>query len=78
MMEILRSLLQAAACNFALLLLLLAQCSLLQHFVGAVDEVRHNICPKTLWRIDFNNSFRQGEAILIFNIPYQDKVKMMG
>lgn len=75
-MKVLRSPKKAAACNLALLLLLLVQCSLLQCFVGA-DEVKHKVCPKTLWRIDFNNSFRQGEATLRFNIPYQDKVHVL-
>ena len=69
MVEMLRYLLRAAACSLALLMLF----GSVQYSSGA-DEVKHNACPKTLWRIRFDNSFKQGEAILRFDIPYQDKV----
>lgn len=71
-METLRNPLQAAACSYAVLVMFLMQSSLLHCSVHA--NVQYAPCPTTLWRIDFNNSFKRGEADLIFEVPYQDKV----
>ena len=63
----LRNLLQAAAwCKLAVAIVLLLHC--------LAEAKSTDICPKTLWRIDFNDSFSQGEALLRFDVPYQDKV----
>ena len=82
MVEMLRNLAQTAAAasdNYLVairLLLVFLMCSslIMPHWSVNANELKHRICPKTLWRIDFNNSFRQGEATLKFDIPYQDKV----
>ena len=66
--------LQAAANSFAVLLLIVMPSCLL--FCSA-DTVKYKACPRSLWRIDFNNSFKQGEANLVFDIPYQDKVNVI-
>ena len=78
MVEMSRNLLRAAACNFATLsfmMIILMQSSLLLNCsIVNANKVKYTVCPKTLWRIDFNNSFKQGEAVLRFDIPYQEKV----
>ena len=78
MVEMSRNLLQAAArCKLALAaaLVILMQYYSTPHCLADTTETKHtDVCPKTLWRIDFNDSFKQGEALLQFDIPYQDKV----
>ncbi len=67
------NLLKAAANGFALLLLIVMPSSFVLLYCSA-DPVKFEACPKSLWRIDFNDSFKQGEANLVFDIPYQDRV----
>lgn len=69
------NLLKAAANYFALLLLIVVPSSFVLHCFA--DTERFEACPKSLWRIDFNNSFKQGEANLVFDIPYQDRVLLI-
>ena len=66
------NLLKAAANDFALLLLIVMPSSFMLYC--SANTVKFEACPKSLWRVDFNNSFKQGEANLVFDIPYQDKV----
>lgn len=63
--------LKAAVNDFVLLLLIMMPSGLLH---CSADTVKYDACPKTLWRVDFNNSFKQGEANLVFDVPYQDRV----
>ena len=70
MVKMFGNLLKAAANDFALLLLI----SFTLHN-SADAATKFEACPKSLWRIDFNDSFKQGEANLVFDIPYQDRVR---
>lgn len=75
MVKMFGNLLKAAANGVALLLLIVMPSSFILHC--SADTQKFEACPKSLWRIDFNNSFKQGEANLVFDIPYQDRVLLL-